>query len=193
VPTTRALHLDDAAALADLLRANREFLTPWEPERSDEWFTLAGQRVMVASVLSQVQSGTVAARVVLDACGEVAGWIAASGIVRGALRSCTLGYWVDEARNGQGLATAAVGEMVDLAFGRLGLHRVQAETLVHNVASQRVLERNGFSRYGVAPGYLQIAGRWQDHVMFQVLSSDERPGAGAGCSSVRGLEVPEVR
>lgn len=176
MPTTRAVHLDDAAALASLLRANREFLSPWEPERSEEWFTLAGQQVVISSVLYQEQGGTAAARVVLDACGKVAGWIAATGIVRGALRSCALGYWVDEAHNGQGLATAAVGEMLELAFGPLGLHRVQAETLVHNVASQRVLERNGFSRYGLAPGYLQIAGRWQDHVMFQVLASDERPG-----------------
>ncbi|MFD6167338.1 GNAT family N-acetyltransferase [Oerskovia sp. NPDC060287] len=176
MPTTRALRLDDAAALADLLRTNREFLAPFEPERPEEWFTLAGQRASVAAALAQELAGSVVARVVVDEGGQVAGWIIASGIVRGALRSCALGYWVDEARNGRGLATAAVGEMVDHAFGPLCLHRVQAETLVHNVASQRVLERNGFTRYGLAPGYLQIAGRWQDHAMFQVLASDERPG-----------------
>ncbi|MFD6092149.1 GNAT family N-acetyltransferase [Oerskovia sp. NPDC060338] len=176
MPTTRALRLDDAAALADLLRTNREFLAPFEPERGEEWFTLAGQRASVAAALAQELAGSVVARVVVDEGGQVAGWTIASGIVRGALRSCALGYWVDEARNGRGLATAAVGEMVDHAFGPLGLHRVQAETLVHNVASQRVLERNGFTRYGLAPGYLQIAGRWQDHAMFQVLASDERPG-----------------
>ena len=176
MPTTRALRLDDAAALADLLRTNREFLAPFEPERPEEWFTLAGQRASVAAALAQELAGSVVARVVVDEGGQVAGWIIASGIVRGALRSCALGYWVDEARNGRGLATAAVGEMVDHAFGPLGLHRVQAETLVHNVASQRVLERNGFTRYGLAPGYLQIAGRWQDHALFQVLASDERPG-----------------
>lgn len=175
MPTTRALQPDDAAPLADLLRANRDFLAPWEPARPEEWFTLEGQRSMVAAMLYQEKSGTLAARVVLDADGEVAGWITASGIVRGALRSCVLGYWVDQARNGRGLATAAVGEMLDVAFDDLGLHRVQAETLEHNAASQRVLRRNGFVRYGLAPGYLQIAGRWQDHVMFQVLSSDARP------------------
>ncbi len=47
---------------------------------------------------------------------------------------------------------------------------MEAGTLVHNLGSQRVLERNGFVRFGLAPQYLRIAGRWQDHVLFQVLN-----------------------
>jgi len=63
-----------------------------------------------------------------------------------------------------------VGEVLRLAFGELGLHRVQAATLLHNTGSQRVLKRNGFTRIGVAPRYLRIAGEWQDHVLFQRLA-----------------------
>ncbi len=47
---------------------------------------------------------------------------------------------------------------------------MQAETLLHNTGSQRVLERNGFERIGLAPAYLRIAGSWQDHILFQVLN-----------------------
>ena len=61
---------------------------------------------------------------------------------------------------------------LDLAFGELGLHRVQAATLPHNAASQRVLTNNGFALIGVAPRYLRIAGRWQDHLLFQRLADD---------------------
>ena len=95
-------------------------------------------------------------------------------------RCTTLGArWADDAHppreddyyNGRGLATAALGHLKDLAFGELGLHRVEAGALPHNVRSQRVLERNGFVRFGVAPRYLSIAGQWQDHVMYQVLST----------------------
>ena len=64
----------------------------------------------------------------------------------------------------------AVRRMTALAFDELGLHRVQAETLVHNTRSQQVLHRVGFTRYGLAPQYLKIAGRWQDHVMYQLLT-----------------------
>jgi len=85
---------------------------------------------------------------------------------------------VSQTENRRGVATAAVGLMVRTAFADLRLHRVQAETMVHNHASQRVLERNGFVRYGLAPAYLKIAGRWQDHVMFQVINSDGDDTAG---------------
>jgi ribosomal-protein-alanine N-acetyltransferase len=51
----------------------------------------------------------------------------------------------------------------------LRLHRLQAATLLHNVGSQRVLAESGFERIGLAPRYLQIAGEWQDHLLFQLL------------------------
>jgi ribosomal-protein-alanine N-acetyltransferase len=65
--------------------------------------------------------------------------------------------------------------MVSLAFDELGLHRVEAGTLLHNVRSQRVLERNGFVRFGVAPSYLRIAGQWRDHALFQRLNDGWQP------------------
>jgi ribosomal-protein-alanine N-acetyltransferase len=65
------------------------------------------------------------------------------------------------------VATRAVGLAVEQAFGRIGLHRLEAGTLVDNLASQRVLEKNGFVRIGVAPRYLRIAGDWRDHILFQ--------------------------
>ena len=78
-----------------------------------------------------------------------------------------MGYWVNEADNGRGIATAAVRDAVAYAFDELGLHRVQAGTLRDNLRSQRVLVHNGFVSFGVAPAYLKIAGQWQDHVLFQ--------------------------
>ncbi len=69
------------------------------------------------------------------------------------------------------MASAALGEIIGVAFGDLGLHRIQGETLLDNVASQRVLERNGFARIGLAPTYLKIAGRWQDCILYQLINS----------------------
>lgn len=65
-----------------------------------------------------------------------------------------------------------MARILNVAFDELGLHRVQAETLVYNAASQAVLSRNGFDWIGMAPEYLKIAGRWQDHILFQRLSDD---------------------
>jgi [ribosomal protein S5]-alanine N-acetyltransferase len=126
---------------------------------------------VVESALARHEAGTAHPRVILNEAGTVAGRVNLADIVRGPFQSANLGYWVSAADNGRGLATAAVREAVTVAFSELGLHRVQAGTLLHNAGSQRVLERNGFTRIGVAPAYLNIAGRWQDHILFQVVAS----------------------
>jgi ribosomal-protein-alanine N-acetyltransferase len=171
---TRLIDLDDAAALADVLRANREFMTPWEPVRTEEYFTVAGQRAEIEGALGRYEAGTGLPHVILDreedGAGEVVGRITLNGIVRGPFQSCSVGYWVGAAHNGRGVATAAVAGIKRVAFQELGLHRIQAETLPHNTGSQRVLARNGFVRIGMAPAYLHIAGRWQDHILFQALN-----------------------
>jgi len=169
---TRLVAIEDVPVLAELYRANREFLAPWEPLRSEEFFTATGQRAAVEGALARHAEGTALPRVVLDEGGNVVGRINLTEIARGAFQSCSLGYWVGAAANERGLATRAVREIAGVAFGALCLHRIQASTLPHNTRSQRVLERNGFVRIGLAPAYLHIAGRWQDHLLYQLTASD---------------------
>jgi ribosomal-protein-alanine N-acetyltransferase len=178
-PASRLISVDDAPALTELVLADRSFLAPWDPVRDDDWFTVEGQDAAIREILARYDQGTALPHVVLDAAGEIAGRINLGGIVRGPFLSAGLGYWVAADRNGRGLASAAVRHITGIAFRDLGLHRIEAGTLVHNAASQRVLERNGFARFGLAPRYLHIAGRWQDHVMFQVLNEDSTPASTA--------------
>ncbi len=163
--------LDDARPLAELMQANREFLAPWDPLRPEEAYTVAGQRESIAQFLRGHADGGALPHVILD--GErIIGRVTLTNISRGAFQSCTLGYWVNEADNGRGHASAAVTAICERAFSQLRLHRIEAGTLVHNVRSQAVLAHNGFERFGLAPRYLNIAGRWQDHVLFQKLADD---------------------
>jgi [ribosomal protein S5]-alanine N-acetyltransferase len=171
VTSTRLLALGDADDLVELLRRNREFLAPWEPTRGPEFFTLDGQREAIRRMLSERKRGLTIPHVIL-AEDRVVGRVTLSNVVRGPLQSCTIGYWVSAGVNGQGHATAAVAQMAQVAFGELGLHRIEAGTLRHNTGSQRVLERNGFERIGVARSYLRIAGSWQDHLLYQLLDPD---------------------
>lgn len=170
----RLVRLADAAALSGLLQRNRAFLAPWEPQRDAASTTKEGQRLEIGRLLTRYDRGTTVPCVVtLD--DAVVGRITVNDIVRGPFQSAHLGYWVAQAVNGRGVATAGVAEVVRLAFDELGLHRLQAGTLLHNAASQRVLTRNGFTRIGLAPQYLRIAGRWQDHVLYQRLNDDWIP------------------
>ena len=166
----RLITLADAAVLAELVRASREFLAPWEPLRGEDYFTETGQRADIETALERHKIGNALPSVILDHTGAVVGRITLNGIVRGAFQSCSVGYWLSAAVVGRGLATAALRETIALAFGELGLHRIQAETLLSNVASQRVLDRNGFVRIGMAPTYLKIAGQWQDFILYQLIN-----------------------
>jgi ribosomal-protein-alanine N-acetyltransferase len=166
---TRLIAPQDAEPLSALLVANAAFLAPWEPEYPDGHFTVAGQRGAIDTVLGLHAAGRALPHVILDG-DRIVGRITLSGIERSAFQSGHVGYWVSEADNGRGHASAALGEICARAFGDLGLHRVQAGTLVHNAGSQRVLERSRFEQFGLAPRYLKIAGAWQDHVLFQRLN-----------------------
>jgi len=155
---TRPLTSEDADELSALLIENREFLARVEPARDERFFTIAGQRERI--------EGDALSFAIL-AGNRIAGTVTLSNIVRGPFQSATLGYWVAERLGGRGLATHAVQEVVAIAFEELRLHRLQAATLIDNVASQRVLEKNGFEPIGLARRYLRIAGDWRDHLLFQ--------------------------
>jgi ribosomal-protein-alanine N-acetyltransferase len=160
----RSLRPDDGEELAALYLANRDFLAPFEPTRPPEFFTADGQRERLQRQLD----GETHPFAILDD-GAIAGTINLFNIVRESLQSGAIGYWVDHARNGRGLATGAVGEILDYAFEDLDLHRVEAATLVHNVSSQRVLEKNAFERIGLARRFLRIDDEWRDFLLFQRL------------------------
>src|SRR6476619_6876181 len=153
----RPVRLSDVDALAELYASERAFLAPFDPIRPDEFYTAEGQRIEVEHALAQRAAGS---RYTLG-IGNVVGSVFQSG---------NLGYFVARAANGRGVATRAVGLAAEQAFGPLGMHRLEAGTLVDNVASQRVLEKNGFERIGLARAYLRIAGTWRDHILFQRVS-----------------------
>jgi ribosomal-protein-alanine N-acetyltransferase len=167
----RPLAVDDAEMLATAYRRNRDHLARWDPARPDDWYTVDGQQDALVRQLSLVE-GRLLAAWVLEHDGQIVGRVSLNNIVRGVLCSGSVGYWVDHAHLGRGLATAAVEHTCAEALA-MGLHRVDAGTLVHNVASQRVLARCGFEHYGTAPKFLFIDGAWRDHHLYQRILHDD--------------------
>jgi [ribosomal protein S5]-alanine N-acetyltransferase len=159
----------DAGELAALYRTNRAFLAPFEPTRDEDYFTAEGQLERIEQAVAAAAEGREWRFVILDG-DAIAGTIGLTHVARGALQCANVGYLVDRSRNGRGLATAALADIVAFAFGECGLHRLEAGTLVDNLASQRVLEKNGFERFGLARRLLLIAGEWRDHVLFERLA-----------------------
>ena len=167
----RPVRLEDAADLARIYRENRVFTAPFDPPRTESFFTEEGQRIELEQAIAQAAMGARMRHVILDG-DQIIGALAISNIVRGPFQSGNLGYWVTQEHNGRGVATRAVGLAIQSAFAEHGMHRLEAGTLLDNVASQRVLRKNGFKEIGIAPRYLFIGGDWRDHLLFQRLSDD---------------------
>lgn len=166
--TLRLIETTDAEALATAYDRNRSYLEPWDPVRPDGFFTTAWHAAEIPRQLIEYAAGDLLP-LVLTSDAEILGRVTVSGVTRGAFQSGRLGYWIDERVAGQGIMSAAVRSVREIARDDFGLHRLEAGTLLHNRASQRVLENAGFERIGIAPLYLCIAGRWQDHMLYQTI------------------------
>ncbi|MFF3457883.1 GNAT family N-acetyltransferase [Streptomyces sp. NPDC002730] len=163
---------DDAArlaeAVADALVRNRDHMRPWSPHRPAAFFTPEGQAVRLAPDPAVRHWHFTDGR-------RVVGQFTLTDIVLGPFRSASLGYWIDAEYTGRGLATRAVEEVCRAAREELGLHRIQAGTLLDNAASQRVLAKCSFEVIGTASRYLHINGEWRDHRLFQRILHNDPP------------------
>lgn len=168
----RLLRPADAESFCAAQYRCREQLRPWEPLRKDEWYEPAFQAERFQSALDD----PLMLPLVLATGDRVIGTMILSNIVHGSWRSADLGYWVDAAEVGNGLASAGVAAVCELADTELLLHRIAASTAVDNAASQRVLQKNGFIQYGFAPNYLHINGAWRDNNLYQRILNERAPG-----------------
>ena len=164
----------DAAEWSRLRLQNENWLRPWEPSSTLPWAERHSPTAYraVRRVLSQrARLGTTlpfAVRVE----GRLAGQVTIDNVVRGALRSGSLGYWIDRSVAGRGMASLAVALVCDHAFGEVGLHRLQADIRPENLPSQRLVEGLGFRQEGLLRRYLEIDGDWRDHLSYALLAED---------------------
>jgi ribosomal-protein-alanine N-acetyltransferase len=156
--------------LLEVLVRDRAFLDPWEPTRPDSFFTLETQQHGLARFREAEDFADFG--IFLAEGDELVGRAQLSGISPAPFENAYLGYFVSERHNGRGYATEGVRQAVDVAFAELALHRVQAAVIPRNLASVRVLEKAGFRQEGVALRYLQIAGVWEDHLVYAVTAEE---------------------
>ena len=164
----------DAAEWSRLRLANESWLSPWEPSAPLPWrdrHTPAHYRAMRRAVSRRARLGT-SLPFAIRVDGRLAGQVTIDNVVRGALRSGYLGYWIDRSVAGRGMASLAVALVCDHAFGPVGLHRLQADIRPENLPSQRLVERLGFQLEGRLRRLLDIDGDWRDHLSYALLAED---------------------
>lgn len=164
---------EDWQAWADLRERSRAFLVPWEPTWPADSLTRHAYRRRLRHYAEEWQSGTGYAFFIFSrAEGALRGGVTLTNVRRGVAQTGTLGYWVGAPFARQGIMTDGLGCVIEYAFERLHLHRLEAACLLRNDASQGVLGKCGFREEGFAPKYLRINGIWEDHVLFALLAEE---------------------
>lgn len=87
-------------------------------------------------------------------------------------RNGELGYTFHRAHWGQGYATEAVGHLLDLGFGTLGLERITATCHPENTGSIRVLQKSGFRKEGLLRSHRLVNSTRRDSLLFSLLRQD---------------------
>ena len=171
----------DFNAWVQLRVQSRDFLTRWDPQWGPDHLTRKAFTNRVYWADRAIRTGTaVPLFLIRRADDTLVGAITLDNIRRGPAQAGTLGYWVGEPFARQGYMREAIPAVVHHAFTTLNLSRVEAACLPENAASRGVLEQAGFKYEGVAQAYLQIAGRWRNHVLYANLRSDRRGRTDAG-------------
>lgn len=160
---------------ATLRARSRGFLAPWEPTWPPDALSRSSYRSRLARYAEDWRTDQGYNFFIFRREDEaLAGGVGLSNVRRGVAETASLGYWMGEPFAGRRYMTAALPLVLDFAFARLRLHRVEAACLPTNVPSRSLLLRTGFREEGYARGYLLIDGKWQDHVLFAILREEWR-------------------
>lgn len=167
----RPLAPTDFDVWSEIRQRNDEWLTVWEPRRQPQQPDPVVDRSAFASRCFQRdrdRSNGVGYQFGLFVDKTLAGEVNLNNVIRGAMQSCTVGYWIDQAHAGHGYTAEGVVLVMQFAFEQLGLHRVEICIVPRNMRSRRVMEKLDIREEGIAQRYLEINGVWEDHLRYGI-------------------------
>jgi len=170
----RPLREDDFDAWHEVRARCRDWLFPWEPRPAGAPYP-AGDRTTYVTRCSmrerERQLGT-GYGFGIFAMGRFVGEINLSSVQRGPFQNAYIGYWVDQAQAGRGYVPEANVLLFRFAFEEIGLHRLQVSIIPRNRPSRRVVQKLWLRGEGIALRYLEIDGRWEDHVRYAITAEE---------------------
>ncbi len=169
----RPARIEDCDEWISVRRENRVYLKPFEPAwpencLTEDFFIRRLERLNN----DWLHDRTYAFLIFEKNSGELSGGININNITRGAGQQASLGYWISQKCQGRGWMTQSALTVLDFAFRRVRLARMNAATLPHNVKSRNMLLRLGFAEEGFAKRYIQINGVREDHILYGLNRED---------------------
>lgn len=166
----------DIEAVLAFFKANRKHLQPFMPILPKGFYTRDFWKMRLQKSLDEYHSRkSLRLFLVRESAGEVVGTINFSEFVRGAFHACYLGYNLAVKEQGKGVMTRSLQVAISFVFRNLNMHRIMANYMPRNERSGNLLRRVGFRIEGIAHDYLQIQGKWEDHVLTSLTNPDWKP------------------
>ena len=166
--------MSDIPEIIDFYWRNQEHLAPFEPIRSDSFYTKEHWKTMIRKNQEDYIEDRSLRMFLFEKSNptRVIGTANFSNFVRGVFHACHLGYSLDREKQGRGYMNEGLQIGIAFVFEELNIHRVMANYMPHNQRSGQVLKRLGFVVEGYARDYLMINGKWEDHILTSLISEN---------------------
>lgn len=146
-----------------ILERDREYLARWltwpYQARNEEFF----QEFVKRSLRDYADGKSLTCAMLKD--GAVVGNVSLNTIDH-SLKKAEIGYWICSEQQGKGIVTRSVAKLIEIAFGELGMEKVQISAAVDNAPSRKVCERLGFKLEGVITRSENLNGIVVDHAVY---------------------------
>lgn len=169
----RILQEEDARMFTDIVKANKQYWSIFEPRQEPGFYTISRQKERIRESLYQMRDRREYNFGIFDInTSKLIGHISLYSIKRLPFLSGFIGYSIDEREIGRGIGTEAVRLVTAFAFNTIALHRIEAYVSPRNYGSVAVLEKAGYEREGLLREILYINGVWEDHYMYAIVEDD---------------------
>ena len=150
-------------------KENREYFERNLPPRPANYFDLEAFYKIIAQLLTEQTNRDVYMHLIRDSQGMMVGRINLS-VLGSDRKTAELGYRIGENVTNLGYASEAVKLVLDKAFNTYGLNRIIAGTATDNLASKRVLLKNGFTFSRIIENDLQMNNEWVHTAVFEIMN-----------------------
>lgn len=176
----KLLNKDSAAIVLSFYEDNKTLFEPWEPVRSQNFYTLPYQKASLSAEHNQMAEGKLLRfwLFLKENPEELIGSVCFQNLLREPYYSCTLGYKLSHRFLHQGYAREGVSKAIDFMFEEINMHRIEAYIMPGNTPSHRLINRLGFEYEGTALSYARIGGAWSDHMQYALINPKDSSPTG---------------
>ncbi|EPE61572.1 acetyltransferase family protein [Exiguobacterium sp. S17] len=167
----RMFNVDDAEALFELTMASKPYLREWLGWLDYTETVEDSRQNIEGRIKGLIETGGYPKSFAILYQGELAGTIGFNDIDAG-IKCGTVGYWLGQDFQGQGIMSQALETIIEYGFKELGLNKIEIRVATGNVKSRALPERLGFKEEGVLRDAEWLYDRYVDHVVYGLLKDE---------------------